>query len=83
MPQANVWIKKENWDYWQAIDDKSVFINSMIHHYGIGSHSSDSNPYTHAAVEDAKHMLGTDSHPATASRIIKSPTEPTYEPINT
>lgn len=66
MPQANIWIKEENWDYWQSIKEKSEFVNAMVHHHGIPTNSSDSNPYTHEAV----------------IKIKKEMEELTYEPIN-
>lgn len=30
MPHANIWIRKENWDSWLNIEDKSEFINSVL-----------------------------------------------------
>lgn len=30
MPQGNVWIRKENWEKWQELPNKSDFINSIL-----------------------------------------------------
>lgn len=30
MPHANIWIRKENWETWQTLPDKSDFVNSLL-----------------------------------------------------
>lgn len=30
MPQANIWIDKDNWEQWQGLQDKSRFVNTML-----------------------------------------------------
>lgn len=30
MPHANIWIRRENWDKWQALEGKAGFVNKHL-----------------------------------------------------
>lgn len=33
MPQANVWIREEDWEVWKAIPDRPKWLHGQLEHY--------------------------------------------------
>jgi hypothetical protein len=36
MPHANIWVRKDDWEAWESIEDKPAFIHRSIINYGMG-----------------------------------------------
>lgn len=78
MPKVTIWIRVEDWESWQSIENKPGFIHDAIQLKEM--YKMKKLPVNF--IDPGKRgyeKIGTDSHPATSARVVQP--EPTIEPF--